>query len=102
MGGEIAVIGAGPAGLAAAAALQAGGLTALVIDKAEQVGASWRTHYDRLHLHTERALSGLPGFPIPRAYGRWVPRAKVVEYLEAYAEHHRLELRLRTAVERID
>jgi putative flavoprotein involved in K+ transport len=99
---DAAIVGAGPAGLAAAASLGAQGLRAVVVDKAAQVGSAWREHYDRLHLHTERTLSGLPGLPIPRKHGKWVPRAAVVEYLEEYARHHRIELRLSTPVERLD
>src|SRR6201981_931060 len=79
------IIGAGPAGLATAAALRARGLAATILEKSDAVGAVWRRHYDRLHLHPDRARSGLPGRPIPRAYGQYPSRAHVVEYLEAYA-----------------
>lgn len=79
------VIGAGPAGLAAAAALKARGLNPATLEKSDAVGAVWRRHYDRLHLHTDRGHSGLPGLAMPRAYGRYPSRAQVVEYLEAYA-----------------
>ena len=79
------VIGAGPAGLATAAALEARGLNAAILEKSGAVGAVWRRHYDRLHLHTDRARSGLPGLPIPKACGRYPSRADVVAYLEAYA-----------------
>ncbi len=99
---EAVVIGAGPGGLAAAAMLQRGGVDTLVVDRAPAVGASWRGHYDRLHLHTVRWLSHLPGYRIPRAYGRWVARDDVVRYLEDYARHHALRMRLGTTVERVD
>jgi putative flavoprotein involved in K+ transport len=99
---EAVIVGAGPAGLAAAASLRAEGIRAVVIDQAAEVGARWRSHYDRLRLHTERALSGLPGLPIPPKHGKWVPRAGVVEYLEEYARHHQIELRLSTPVARVD
>jgi putative flavoprotein involved in K+ transport len=91
---EVVVIGAGPGGLAVAAALKAHRINAVVLDRAPQVGSSWRGHYDRLHLHTPRRWSGLPGHPIPRSAGRWVSRDDVIGYLESYAAHHRLELRL--------
>ena len=55
------IIGAGPAGLATAAALQARGLNAAILEKSDAVGAVWRRHYDRLHLHTDRARSEPPG-----------------------------------------
>jgi NADPH-dependent glutamate synthase beta subunit-like oxidoreductase len=79
------VIGAGPAGLATAAALRARGLSAAILEKSGAVGAVWRRHYDRLHLHTDRSHSGLPGLSMPSAFGRYPSRAQVVEYLEHYA-----------------
>jgi putative flavoprotein involved in K+ transport len=95
---DAAVIGAGPAGLAVAAMLRGRGVDAVVIDRAPAVGSTWRGHYDRLHLHTVRWLSDLPGLRIPRAQGRWVHRDGVIEYLERYAEHHALDLMLDTEV----
>ncbi|ATL28552.1 flavin-containing monooxygenase [Streptomyces formicae] len=86
------VIGGGPGGLSVAAALRARGIRAVVLEKSERVGASWRGHYDRLRLHTTRRLSGLPGLPIPRSFGRWVARDNVVRYLEKYAEYHCLDV----------
>ncbi|MFE2050043.1 flavin-containing monooxygenase [Streptomyces sp. NPDC059459] len=86
------VIGAGPGGLAVAHALRARGIRAVVLEREDQVGASWRRHYDRLRLHTTRRLSALPGLPMPRRFGRWVARDDVVRYLEKYAEHHQLEI----------
>ncbi|MEU9922418.1 NAD(P)/FAD-dependent oxidoreductase [Streptomyces griseoluteus] len=86
------VVGAGPGGLAVAYALRARGVRAVVLEKSDRVGASWRRHYDRLRLHTTRRLSALPGLPIPRKFGRWVARDDVVRYLEKYAEHHELEI----------
>jgi cation diffusion facilitator CzcD-associated flavoprotein CzcO len=79
------VIGAGPAGLAAAQQLQANGLSTLVLEKASTVGSVWRRHYDRLHLHTPRGLSGLPDLPMPTSFGRYPSRDQVVGYLERYA-----------------
>jgi cation diffusion facilitator CzcD-associated flavoprotein CzcO len=79
------IIGAGPAGLATAACMRARGLNAAILEKSDAVGSVWRRHYDRLHLHTDRGHSGLPGLAMPPAYGRYPSRAQVVEYLEAYA-----------------
>ena len=98
----VTVIGAGPGGLAAAAALRGAGLPALVLERAASVGATWRGHYDRLHLHTVRWLSGLPGLRIPRRAGMWVSRDDFVAYLEAYVRHHDLTVRTGTEVQRLD
>ncbi|MFD8748141.1 flavin-containing monooxygenase [Streptomyces sp. NPDC059616] len=96
------VIGGGPGGLAAAAALRELGVRAVVLEKSGNVGASWRRHYDRLHLHTTRRRSALPGLAMPRRFGRWVSRDDVVRYLHKYAEHHELEVVTGVEVSRID
>lgn len=100
--GRVVVIGAGPAGLATAASLRRRGIGGVLLERRENVGSSWRDRYDRLHLHTPRVQSHLPGFRIPRRYGRWVARDDVVAYLEAYARHHRLAPWFGVEVERVD
>jgi cation diffusion facilitator CzcD-associated flavoprotein CzcO len=84
------VIGTGPAGLATAACLLKHGVPVLVIDRSTDVGASWRGHYDRLHLHTVNTHSALPGLPFPKGTPSYVSRQAMVDYLCAYAEHHGL------------
>ena len=97
----IAVVGAGPAGLASAAMLQREGEDVVVLERGE-VGAAWTTRYDRLHLHTVRWLSCLPGFRIPRSFGKWPSRDRVLEYLRRYADHHALDVRRDVEVTGID
>jgi cation diffusion facilitator CzcD-associated flavoprotein CzcO len=94
---EAIIIGAGAAGLAAAACLRQARLSTLILEKADAVGEAWRRRYDRLHLHTDRAHSGLPGMPMPAAYPRYPSRADVVDYLERYREE--FDLRPRFGVE---
>ncbi len=97
----IVVIGAGPAGLASAALLRRSGEQVVVLERGE-IAAAWATRYDRLHLHTVRWLSGLPGYRIPRAFGKWPSRDGVVEYLRAYARRYGLDVRTGVVVERLD
>ena len=97
----ITVIGAGASGLATAAMLKRAGVHAVVLERGE-VGAVWTARYDRLHLHTVRWLSGLPGYRIPRAFGKWPARERVAEYLQRYAAHHDLDVRTGIDVERVD
>lgn len=84
----VLIVGAGPAGLAVAGSLRLLGRPSTVIDEAAQLGSSWRGHYERLHLHTVKSHSALPGLPFPAEAPRYVPRQGVVDYLEAYARHH--------------
>ncbi len=79
------IIGAGPAGLACAMTMRAAGLNAIVFEQADSVGSAWRRHYDRLHLHTDRKHSALPGLEMPSTYPTYPSREQVVEYLESYA-----------------
>jgi indole-3-pyruvate monooxygenase len=79
------IIGAGPAGLASAACLKQRGIDALVLEGAPALGQAWRNHYDRLHLHTVKERSHLPGMPFAKELPRYPARADVVAYLEAYA-----------------
>jgi cation diffusion facilitator CzcD-associated flavoprotein CzcO len=99
--GDILVIGAGPAGLAASASLHRMGLPHVVLEQASDVAASWRQHYDRLHLHTVKRYSSLPFSPWPREAPRYPSRADMVGYLERYAEQHRIEPRFGVEVQRL-
>jgi putative flavoprotein involved in K+ transport len=97
----IVVVGAGAAGLACAATLRRAGAPVVVLER-DDVGAAWEARYDCLHLHTVRWLSGLPGYRIPRAYGKWPSRDRVVDYLRLYAIRAGLDIKTGQTVERID
>ena len=99
---EVAIVGAGSAGLATAALLKRHGVTAVVLEAGSEPGAAWRDRYDRLRLHTPRLLSGLPGLRMPRRYGRWVARDDLIEYLGAYVDAHGIDLRTDTRVDLIE
>jgi cation diffusion facilitator CzcD-associated flavoprotein CzcO len=98
----VVVVGAGPAGLAAAAALRRAELPAVVLERADAVGASWRGRYDRLRLNTCRWTSKLPGARYALGAGMFPSRDELVRYLERYAERNALDLRLGVTVDRID
>jgi hypothetical protein len=94
------VIGAGPSGLAAAACLKKAGFTPEILDAGKKIGDSWRRHYDRLHLHTARGRSGLPGLSMPRG-PRYPARDEVIDYLQAYAETFDLRPKFGCAVKSV-
>ncbi len=98
---DVIIVGAGPAGLACAVSMGACGLNATVFEKDDSVGSAWRLHYDRLHLHTDRGHSGLPGMAMPRSYPTYPSRQQFVEYLESYAAQFRLQPVFNTTVLKI-
>jgi len=95
------IVGAGPAGLASAACLKRRGIDPLVLEAAPSLGNSWRRHYDRLHLHTVKQQSHMPGMPFAKTLPRYPSRADVVSYLEAYAARFAIEPRTGEAVRRV-
>jgi len=97
---DTVIVGAGPSGLAVAGCLTRAGLPFTLLERETSVGASWRNHYDRLHLHTARSLSSLPHHPMPATYPTYPSRDEVVAYLESYRRELGLEPRLGVEVTR--
>jgi len=89
---ETIIIGAGPAGLACASALRAKSCPSVVLEAADKLAASWRRHYDRLHLHTEKRHSALPGRPMPTGFPKYPSRLQIIDYLEDYARANDLHV----------
>jgi cation diffusion facilitator CzcD-associated flavoprotein CzcO len=84
------IVGASAAGLATAACLKRAGQSFEILEASDVVGDAWRHHYDRLHLHTPKSGSALPGLRMPRDWPRYPARDQVVDYLEHYRARHGL------------
>ncbi len=95
------VIGAGPAGLATAACLKRRGIDALVMDAGTSVGGSWRQRYERLHLHTVKQHSHLPGLRFAKDVPRYPSAAEMAAYLESYAARFAIRPRFDERVRRV-
>jgi cation diffusion facilitator CzcD-associated flavoprotein CzcO len=78
------------------------GVRSVLIDRADQVAASWRGRYDRLKLNTGKQFSHLPHRPYPRETPTFPTRDQVADYFDRHARVDGIELRLNTAVERLD
>ena len=98
---NVVIIGAGPAGLAVGACLKQAGVDFVILEKANEVAPAWRRHYRRLHLHTVKSFSSLPFVPFPGDHPRYVPREKVVAYLDAYAQRFGLKPRFGVTVKSV-
>src|SRR3954452_9940876 len=102
MSHQVAIIGAGTSGVSAAVALADRGIKPLVIDRADQVGSSWRSRYDRLCLNTGRQFSHLPKRPYPKGTPTYPTRHQVIAHLEQHATDGNIELRLSCSTARIE
>lgn len=89
---DITIVGAGPAGLALAAAVQRRGLAPLVLE-AEQIGYTWASAYPHLKLHTRKGAAALPGMRYPAGVPTFPSAADVHAYLRAYAARFALTVR---------
>jgi indole-3-pyruvate monooxygenase len=94
------IVGAGPAGLGAAASLRHAALAFEVVERADTIASTWRSHYDRLHLHTVRDRSVLPYMRWPRTAPRYPSRADFIAYAESYAQQLAIEPRFATTLTR--
>jgi len=102
MDGTAVVIGAGSAGLACAGELKRAGIEAIVLEREDTVGASWRKRYDRLRLNSSKWLSKLPDARYGRRTAMFPTRDQMISYLETYADDRGIDVRTGTTVDRID
>ncbi len=99
---EAIVLGAGTAGLAAAATLRGAGVDVVVLERGETVGTSWRGRYDGLRLNTTGWMSTQPGCRATRKrYDEFPSRDQWIGYLAKYAEYHEIEILFGTEVQRV-
>jgi cation diffusion facilitator CzcD-associated flavoprotein CzcO len=98
---QVAVVGAGPAGLAALRALTAAGIDAVAYERGARVGGVWTLEdrptaaYASLHLITSRARTEFAEHPMPAGTPDYPSRDHVGRWLESYAERFDLNDRIR-------
>lgn len=93
----VVIIGGSQSGLGIAACLNVLGVDTLVIDKHERVGDAWRKRYRNLVLHNEVFVDHLPYMPFPPNYPVYIPRDKIANWLEFYADT--MEINIWTSTE---
>ena len=82
----VVVVGGSQCGLGIAASLGVLGVDTLVIDKNERVGDAWRKRYHNLVLHNEVFVDHMPYMPFPTNYPVYIPKDKIANWLEFYAD----------------
>ena len=98
---ETVIVGAGQTGLATAYHLKRRGRDCLVLDAHQRVGDNWRRLWDSLRLYTPARYDALPGLAFPARPWSCPGKDQVADYLEQYAAHHALPVRLGVRVERL-
>jgi putative flavoprotein involved in K+ transport len=96
---SVAIIGAGQAGLATAYFLREKGLSPVIFEATDHLGAVWRSRYASLKLFTPSQYSNLPGMPFPAPKDHYPTKDEVADYLRDYAEKFDLDIRFLTPIE---
>ncbi|AXK34998.1 NAD(P)/FAD-dependent oxidoreductase [Streptomyces armeniacus] len=99
---DVAVIGGGQSGLAAASAALGEGLRPVVLEAAGRPAGSWPRYYDSLTLFSPARHSALPGLPFGGDGDRHPHRDEVVDYLTGYAARLDVEIRTHTRVTSVE
>jgi putative flavoprotein involved in K+ transport len=98
---EVAVIGAGQAGLAMGYSLKRRGRRFVILERAGELAPAWRERWDSLTLFTPRRYSALPGLHFPGDPDGYPTRDEVIAYLERYAEIFELPVELNSEVKKL-
>ncbi|MGQ7788974.1 flavin-containing monooxygenase, partial [Nesterenkonia sp. K-15-9-6] len=99
---DVAVIGAGQAGLALGYYLAEAGVDFRLLEAASKVGASWARRWDSLRLFTPAQYNSLPGFAFPGDPWKYPGKDEVAAYLAMYAERYALPVHLDTRVTKLN
>ena len=83
---DVLVVGGGHAGLSIAARLAQRDVDTLVVDRWPRVGDNWRRRYHALTLHNQVHVNHLPYLPFPPTWPVYIPKDKLANWFESYAE----------------
>lgn len=97
----VVVVGAGQAGLAVGFHLMKRGVDFVILEAHGRVGETWRRRWESLRLFTPARLDGLPGMPFPDRPDALPNKDQMAAYLERYAEHFKLPVRVNTSVRKL-
>lgn len=94
----VLIVGAGQAGLTAAARLKMLGVEALAIDQNDRVGDNWRKRYHQLVLHDPVWYDHMPYLQFPPQWPIFTPKDKLAQFFEAYATLLELNIWMKTSL----
>lgn len=80
----VVIVGGGQGGIALAARLRRLNVPAIILDKNERPGDSWRKRYKSLCLHDPVWYDHMPYLPFPDHWPVYSPKDKIGDWLEMY------------------
>lgn len=83
---EVVIIGGGQGGIALGARLRQLGVSAIIVERNERPGDSWRNRYKSLVLHDPVWYDHLPYIPFPDNWPVFAPKDKIADWLEMYVK----------------
>jgi putative flavoprotein involved in K+ transport len=83
---QVVVIGGGQGGIALGARLRRLGISAIIVERNEKPGDSWRKRYKSLCLHDPVWYDHLPYLPFPDDWPVFAPKDKIGDWLEMYTK----------------
>ncbi len=89
---DVLVIGAGPAGINAAYALEQAGIEYRIIERSQQIAPTWNSLYPSLRLNTSRFFSELPGQRFPLHWGIFPTAKQYYRYLVKWVNEKKLPI----------
>jgi putative flavoprotein involved in K+ transport len=95
---DVAVVGAGQAGLAIGHFLARAGRRFAILEAGDSVATAWRERWESLVLFTPRRYDALPGLTFPGDPDGYPGRDEVIDYLERYARTFELPILFRSRV----
>ena len=107
-GARVAVVGAGPGGLAAAKHALEAGLDVTVFEASDDLGGQWHTTaahsgiWPGMRTNTSRAMTAFSDYPAAGTYDLHPRANQIQDYLRSYAETFGVTDRIRFATEVVD
>ena len=99
---DFIIVGAAQAGLSMAYELKKQDKHFLILDKEEEIGASWLRRWDSLKLFTPTEFNNLKGLKFPAQKGHYPDKYEIADYFKKYVDTYNFPVQLNTLVEQID
>ncbi len=99
---DFVVIGAAQAGLSIAYELKKRDFNFIVLDKENEIGASWLNRWDSLRLFSPTEFNHLKGLDFPAPKGHYPSKYEVADYFKQYAEKFNFPIQLNTLVQKVE